>query len=179
MSCGCNRQNEKDLRTVYLEDIAIDTQVALPEFLLAERVTTDPMSGDRLHTITRLPMGRVMPNGTQENIFALSSNNDTLEVPTNQVRAGFVNNLGNGYAVQYDDATNVARFLILRLSDTNLAYCQSTGIVNLPGGHDYIVGADYYATADGTGEPTTASDSGRHLFYVLSRTQLLVDIRND
>lgn len=176
MSCGCNKNELKDFRAVYLEDVPIDANVSLPEYLLAERVVTDPLSGDNLHTITRLPIGRVLPNGFQDNIFALVANNEALEVPENQVRAGYIQVTGGGQAVQYAGGVNDPRFLILSVKEGQ-AYCQSTGVVNLLSGHDYVVGADYYASSDGSGEPTTDSESGQHLFYVLSRTQLLVDIK--
>ncbi len=175
MACGCNNQ-EKPIAVQHIKDVTVDALTDLPQYLLAIRDTADPMSGDTVETLVKLPTGRVLPNGTQDNVFALTANNEELDVPAKQVRAGRVQNLGSSYAVNYDDAENPARFIILG-TEADSALCISTGVANLLAGHEYIINQDYYASADGTGEPTTDPASGIRLFAPISRTQLLIDVR--
>lgn len=59
---------------------------------------------------------------------------------------------------------------------TDLLLVQSTGIVNILEGHDYIVGAQYYNSTDGSGEPTTDATSGQKLFIPISKTQLAINL---
>ena len=59
---------------------------------------------------------------------------------------------------------------------TDLLLVQRTGIVNILAGHPYIVGAQYYVSTDGTGEPVTDPTSGKKLFVPISQTQLAINL---
>jgi hypothetical protein len=59
---------------------------------------------------------------------------------------------------------------------TDLLLTQCAGVVNIPEGHSYILGAQYYASTDGSGEPVTDSTSGQKLFRVMSNTQLAINL---
>ena len=173
MACGCNK--EKPIDVQYLGNVAIDSLEELPENLLAERITTDELSGDTIHTLVRVPTKRIVPNGNLDNLFTVVANNDTLEVPEGQVRAGTVKNLGSSYSVVFDDSEEKALFLILGVGN-NKVTAQRVGVVNLLGGHDYVLLSQYYASADATGMPTTDDASGVKLFIPISKTQLLLNM---
>ena len=171
MSCGCGK--DKKIETQYLGDVAIDTLEDLPQYLLAERDVKDELSDDIVRSLVRIPTLRIAPSGNLDNVFAVVANNDSLEIPDGQVRAGAVVNLGSSYAVNYDDADNAAMFIMTK-KDGNRVLAQNCGIINILEGHEYVLLQDYYASADGTGLPTTDSASGVKLFTPISRTQLLV-----
>ena len=171
MSCGCGK--DKKIETQYLGDVAIDTLEDLPQYLLAERDVKDELSDDTVRSLVRIPTLRIAPSGNLDNVFAVVANNDSLEIPDGQVRAGTVVNLGSSYAVNYDDADNAAMFIMTK-KDGNRVLAQNCGIINILEGHEYVLLQDYYASADGTGLPTTDSTSGVKLFTPISRTQLLV-----
>lgn len=169
MSCP-----QKPIQTEYLGDLQIDSLDLLPEFLIAERDVTDPNSGDVVRALVRVPTGRLFPNGNYDNVTTLNPNNEDIVIPENQVRAGTIVNLASVNQVQYADAEKPAHFLMIGTL-AGMVLIQNCGVVNIPAGHQYIVGADYYVGENG--EPTTDSSiTGQHLFYALSKTQLAVEI---
>lgn len=171
-NCDCHG---KPIRTEYLGDVQVYTLEPLPDYLLAEADVEDPISGDLIHSLVRIPTTRIVPTGNLDNVTTLDPVNDELEIPENQVRAGFVHNYSNYYSVEYDTSDNQAEFLMIgTLGD--LVLIQATGFVTIPSGHSYVISQQYYASADGTGEPTTDSTSGRKLFIPISRTQLLINL---
>lgn len=173
MSCGCNK--DKQIETQYIGSVPIDNLEDLPEYLLAERDVKDELSDDIVRSLVRIPTLRIAPNGNLDNVFAVVANNDSLEIPDGQVRAGTVVNLGSSYAVNYDDADNPALFIMTE-KDGSRVLAQNCGVINILEGHDYALLQDYWASADSTGEPVTDSASGIHLFTPISKTQLLVNI---
>lgn len=179
MSCGCaeNRAkagcSNKTVETEYLGDVAIFALDSLPDYLLAEVDTEDPLSKDIIRTLVRVPTGRLFPNGAMANVTTLNPNNDELEIPEAQVRAGRVVNLASVNQVQYADAENPAQFLMLgKLA--GMVLIQASGTILIPQGHQYIIGADYYVGDNGA--PTTDPTSGQKLFIPISKTQLLVTL---
>lgn len=169
MSCGCDKN--KQVKTEYLGDIQIDLIESLPEYFLAERDVTDQETGVVVRSLVRVPSGRLFPNGTMANVFPLVANNPDIVIPERQVRAGLVKNLVSSTQVQYADAENPAMFLMVgTLADMLL--CQANGVVNMPNGHDYVIGAQYVVGENG--EPVTGE--GQKLFIPLSRTQLLLTL---
>ena len=170
MTCSCKNT---PVATQELRDVPYDTLESLPDFFLASRVLEDPVTGERKDTLTRVPSGKLFPAANMDNVFALAPNNDALEIPERQVRAGLVANLVSSTQVQYADLVGEAMFVMTgKLGGMVLA--QNTGVINMPAGHDYILCQQYYTGENG--EPTTDSASGQKLFIPISRTQLLINL---
>lgn len=170
MACSCK---DNSVQTQYLRDVPYDTLESLPDYFLAERDIEDPNTGEVKATLTRVPSGKLFPSANADNVFALTANNDTLEIPERQVRAGLVANLVSSTQVQLADAENPAMFILVgTLVDMVLA--QNVGVINMPAGHDYVITAQYYVGEGGV--PTTDDASGQKLFIPISRTQLLINM---
>lgn len=168
---NCN----KPVDTVYIADVPIDTLASLPDYILAERDVEDVTTGNVARTLVRVPAQKLFPNGNYANVAAIQPNNTALDIPEGQVRAGYVANEGSANVAKYADATHAPVFLMLGFS-TDLLLVQSTGIVNILEGHNYIVGAQYYLATDGSGEPVTDPTSGKKLFIPISQTQLAINL---
>lgn len=169
----CDKCKNKPMVTQYLGDIQIDALDSLPDFILAERDVEDPLSGDIIRSLVRVPAGKLFPNGNYDNVSAIVANNDELDIPDRQVRAGYVKNNVSSTQVLYADAENPAMFLMIG-ELTDMVLIQPTGVINMLAGHDYIIGAQYYAGEAGV--PTTDDASGQKLFIPISRTQLLINL---
>ena len=167
----CNRP----VKTEYIANVPIDNLATLPDFILAERDVEDVTTGNIARTFVRVPAEKLFPNGNYANVAAIQANNTAITVPDNEVRAGYVANEGAANVVKYADATHNPVFLMLGFS-TDLLLVQSTGIVNILEGHPYKPGLQYYAAADGSGEPVTDATSGQKLFIPISQTQLAINI---
>lgn len=163
------------VKTEYIGNVPLDTLATLPDYILAERDVEDVTTGNIARTFVRVPAQKLFPNGNYANVAAIQANNTAIDVPEGQVRAGYVANEGSANIVKYADENHAPIFLMLGFS-TDLLLVQSTGIVNILEGHDYIVGAQYYAAADGTGEPVTDPTSGQKLFIPISSTQLAINL---
>ncbi len=168
---NCNNKVE----TVKAGDIAIDSMVTLPDYILAERDVVNDETGNIKRELVRVPSVNLFPNANNDNVIGLPINNTAIVVPENQVRAGYVQNAVGGNIMQYADASNHARFLMLGTHTDGVMRVQNTGFVVIPNGHNYIVGAQYYLGENG--EPVTdASITGQKLFVPESRTVLSVKI---
>ena len=165
----------KPAKTEYIANVPIDNLADLPDFILAERDVEDITTGNIARTFVRVPAEKLFPNGNYANVAAIQANNTTITVPDNEVRAGYVANEGSANVTKYADASHNPVFLMLGFS-TDLLLVQSTGIVNILEGHNYIVGAQYYAADDGSGEPVTDPTSGQKLFIPISQTQLAINL---
>ena len=163
------------VRTEYIGDVPLDTLASLPDFILAERDVEDVTTGNIARTFVRVPAQKLFPQGNYANVAAIQANNTALDIPEGQVRAGYVANEGSANVAKYADASHDPVFVMLGFS-TDLLLVQSTGIVNILEGHNYIVGAQYYNSTDGSGEPTTDATSGQKLFKPISGTQLALNI---
>lgn len=163
------------VKTEYIGNVPLDTLATLPDYILAERDVEDVTTGNIARTFVRVPAQKLFPNGNYANVAAIQTNNTAIDVPEGQVRAGYVANEGSANIVKYADGNHAPIFLMLGFS-TDLLLVQSTGIVNILEGHDYIVGAQYYASADGSGEPVTDTTSGQKLFIPISSTQLAINL---
>lgn len=167
----CNRP----VKTEYIANVPIDNLATLPDFILAERDIEDVTTGNIARTFVRVPAEKLFPNGNYANVAAIQANNTALDIPANEVRAGYVANEGSANVAKYADSTHNPVFLMLGFS-ADLLLVQSTGIANILEGHPYIVGAQYFAAADGSGEPVTDATSGQKLFIPISQTQLAINI---
>ena len=161
----------KPIKAMSIREFDIDTLATLPDFLLAERDIADPATGNTISALVRLPMARVVPNGNLDNILALETNNEGIIVPDKQVRAVRMTAVGGTGIMEYADADHEAQFLAIG-EQAGQMLCISTGVLNFPEGHDYILAANYYVGEDGL--PTTDDASGQLLFTVISRTKILI-----
>lgn len=165
----------KPVETEYIANVPIDSLASLPDFILAERDVEDVTTGNIARTFVRVPAEKLFPNGNYANVAAIQPNNTALDIPEGQVRAGYVANEGSTNVAKYTDASHAPAFLMIGFS-TDLLLVQSTGIVNILEGHQYVVGQQYYDAADGTGEATTDATSGRKLFIPISQTQIAINL---
>lgn len=166
-----NTKCNKPIKTQYIRDLPIDNLDSLPDYILSERDVLDEATGTTIGSIVRVPSAKLFPTASLDNIFALEKNNTALTVPENQVRACYVANETSSIVMKYADATHPAMFLALG-EQAGMMLCQNCGVVNIPNGHAYVIGATYYTGANG--EPTTDSASGQKLFIPVSSTKLLV-----
>ena len=168
---NCNNKVE----TVNIADVAIDSLGSLPDYILAERDVLDQNSGIVKRTPVRVPSATLFPNVNNDNVIGLAVNNPAITVPERQVRAGYVTNEPGAVVMRYADATHHVMFLMLGLHTENIMRIQNTGFVNIPEGHSYVVGAQYYVGANG--EPVTDSTiTGQKLFIPISNTKLVVNM---
>lgn len=172
MNCGCNKQK---IETAYIGDLPLDNMETMADYFLMERDIEDQETGDIVRSIVRTPAGKVVPNGNYDNVAAIQANNVAIEIPEGQVRAVYIANEGSANVMQYTDATHEPVMLAIGTL-TDMVLVQNCGFVNIPGGHQYIIGQKYYDSADGTGEPTTEATSGRELFTPISSTKLAVKL---
>lgn len=171
MSCN----NKVEIKNI--GDIAIDTLASLPDFFLAERDIVSEDTGNMKRTSVRVPTAKIFPNANNDNVIGLAINNPAITVPENQVRAGYIANEPGANVMKYADASHKATFLMLGLHTDGIMRAQNTGFVNIPEGHSYVVGADYYVGENG--EPVTDSTvTGQKLFIPLSSTVLAVNMDN-
>lgn len=158
----------------YLGDLPIDSLESVADFFLAERDIEDERTGNTVRSIVRVPGSKLFPNANMDNIVALVSNNTAIKVPNNQVRAVYVANEGGSSIMKFADKDSHAVMLAVG-EYAGMILVQSTGFANIPEGHNYIIGVQYYVGENG--EPVTSAESGIKLFTPVSRTKLLVDIR--
>lgn len=169
MSC------DNKVETVNIANVAIDTLASLPDYILAERDITDDSTGNIKRTPVRVPSAKLFPNANNDNVIGLAINNTAITVPENQVRAGYVENAVGANIMKYAGDGHAATFLMLGLHADNIMRVQNTGFVNIPAGHSYIVGAQYYVGENG--EPVTdASITGQKLFIPVSGTVLAINM---
>lgn len=168
MSC------DNKVETVNIADVAIDTLASLPDYILAERDVTDDSTGNIKRTPVRVPSAALFPNANNDNVVGLAINNTAITVPENQVRAGYISNEVGALVMKYADANNPAVFLMLGEHTDGVMRVQNCGFVNIPEGHSYIVGVQYYVGENG--EPVTDSASGQKLFIPVSGTKLAVNM---
>ena len=156
----------------YIGDIPVDTLEELPEYILAERDVVDQTTGNVVRSIVRVPTGKIFPQANMDNIVALAPNNTAITIPENQVRAIFIANEGSAYVMNYADTTHAP--IALAVGKVNdLVLTQNTGVINIPEGHQLIVGQQYYVGANG--EPTT-TESDYKLFIPISATKLAINL---
>ena len=170
---SCNNK----VKTINIADVAIDNLASLPDYFLAERDILDEATGNTVRTPVRVPSATLFPNANNDNVIGLAVNNLAITVPERQVRAGYIANEVGANVMHYADASHPADFLMLGLHTDNIMRVQSTGFVIIPGGHQYIVDADYYLGENG--EPVTDSSiTGQKLFKPLSGTVLEMKMGN-
>lgn len=161
------------VKTVNIADVAIDNMATLPDYFLAERDVEDATTGNIVRTPVRVRSSDLFPNANNDNVIAIAINNAAIDVPANQVRAGYVDNQPGANVIEYAGPSNPAVFLMLGKHTDNTMRIQNTGFVNIPEGHSYVVGATYYLGEDGN-VSTDSSITGQKLFIPISNTKLAV-----
>ena len=164
----------KNVEIQDIADVPIDNIESVPDYFITERDITDPSTGNIVRSFTRTPGAKILPNGTLDNIVAFEANNTGLTVPNNQVRGVRVVNSGSANIIQYADTTHKPVMLAIGKTAGDLVLCQNCGFINIPNGHSYNVGQQYYQGA--SGEPTTSTASGFKLFIPVSSTRLAVNM---
>lgn len=167
---SCNQIGVQDV-----SELPVDTFQSTPDFVLGIRAVLDEQTGNMLNMFTRIPGNRIMPNGNNDNIFTLETNNPALTVPEGQVLPCYIQNTVTQTRVMSADSTHNADFLVLAVED-GIAFCQSVSAAFIPAGHDYdVYGAQYYLGTNG--EPVTDStQTGQKLFKPMNKYQILINM---
>lgn len=171
MNCdSCN----KPYTVEHVLDTDIDDLATIPDYFIAVRTIENPSTGAVIATPVRVPGARVMPTGNLANVTAITTNNATLEVPENQVRGGYIDVQPGGNIVRLAGTSHPAMFLMVGKYTDAKMLIQTTGFLNIPAGHNYIVGTQYYL--DEVGAPTTDSTvTGQKLFMPIDDYTLNVN----
>ena len=157
-----------------INDVDIDDLATIPDYFFGLRSIYNEDTGNTILTPIRIPGVRVMPTGNLANVIAMDTNNTSLVIPENQVRAGYLDIQPGGNIMRLSDATHEAMFLMIGNYANGKMLIQTTGFLSIPAGHQYIVGTQYYADEDGA--PTTDSTvTGQKLFMPLDDYTLSVN----
>lgn len=167
---NCN----KPYTITHVADLDIDDLATIPDYFLGIRAVEEESTGNTIYTPVRVPGARVMPTGNLANVIALDANNPDLTIPENQVMAGYLDVQPGGNIMKPTDGNHNAMFLMIGNYTNGKILIQSTGFLNIPKGHSYIVATQYYTGDDGY--PTTDSTiTGQKLFIPLDEYTLMVN----
>lgn len=157
-----------------INDVDIDDLATIPDYFFGLRSIYNEETGNTILTPVRIPGARVMPTGNLANVIAMDTNNTSLVIPENQVRAGYLDIQPGGNIMRLSDISHRAMFLMIGNYANGKMLIQTTGFLNIPAGHQYIVGTQYYADEDGA--PTTDNTvTGQKLFMPLDDYTLSVN----
>lgn len=165
---------KKPYTVMSINEVDIDNLASVPDYFLGMREVTDPATGDTITSPVRVPGTRVMPTGNLANVVALTSNNTALNIPEGQVLAGYVDTQIGGNIVKLAGGDNHANFLMLGTYGDGKMLIQTTGFLNIVGGHRYIVGQQYYLGENGEAV-TDSTVTGQKLFFPLDENILNVN----
>lgn len=169
--CGCNN---KPYTITHASELDVDDLATTPDYFIGIRTLKSETDGNTIYAPVRVPGERVMPTGNLANVVALTTNNPSLEIPENQVLAGYYDVQPGGNIMRLADATHHAQFLMVANYTNGKVLVQATGFLTIPAGHQYIVGETYYLGDNG--QPVTDSSiTGQKLFTVLSDTVLNIN----
>lgn len=144
-------------------EIDIDNLGTIPDYFLGMREIEDESTGSTIITPVRVPGERVVPTGNLANVIALFTNNPDLNIPDNQVRAGYIDVQPGGNIMRYASSSNAPMFLMIKSIDNGKMLVQTTGFLTIPNGHQYNVAQQYYLGTNG--EPVTDNTiTGKKLF---------------
>ena len=171
MSCKCN---EKPYTITNISEVDIDDLATIPDYFIGVREVESPTDGNTIYTPVRIPGARVMPTGNLANVIALATNNTALEVPENQVLAGYYDAQPGGNVMRLADSTHPAMFMMIKNYTNGKMLVQTTGFLTIEKGHNYIPLTQYYLGDDG--QPVTDSTiTGQKLFIPLDEYTLNVN----
>lgn len=158
--------NKKPYTIQHILDVDIDDLATIPDYFIGVRTVEDSSTGTVIATPVRIPGSRVMPTGNLANVTALETNNEALEIPENQVLAGYYDAQPGGNIMRLADTTHAAQFLMIGNYTNGKMLVQTTGFLNMPNGHQYIPLQQYYLGDNG--QPVTDSTiTGQKLFIAL------------
>lgn len=158
----------------YIGDLQIDNLESIADYFIAERDVLDEATGNTVRALVRVPGKKLFPNANMDNIVSLVTNNTGIKIPEGQVRAVYVENDGGTAVMRYAEGEKAGIMIAVGEFIDDMVLVQCTGFVNLPEGHSYILGAQYYAGENG--EPVTDSASGQKLFVPVSSTKLRINM---
>lgn len=171
MTCECGK---KPYTIEHILDTDIDDLATIPDYFIGVRTIENPSTGAVVATPVRVPGARVMPTGNLANVTAIPANNEAIVIPENQVRGGYIDVQPGGNIVRYGDDSHLAMFLMVSNYTNGKVLIQTTGFLNIPNGHQYVVGEQYYLGDNG--EPTTDPNvTGQKLFVALDDYTLNVN----
>lgn len=166
----------KEIGIVNSDELPVLEYASQVDYFIGVANVVSEHTDEMVETITLVPSETVVPQGNGANQFPLEANNTALSVPTGQVVPAYVQPGTIPNVVAPANSASNCDFLVLSV-DNGLAMCQSTGIVNFPAGHEYkVIGAQYYLSSTAGQVTTDATQTGRKLFKVLSRTQLMINM---
>lgn len=158
-----SRCDKKPYEIEYIGDVDIDDLATAPDYFIGIRSLTNGETGNTVYTPVRIPGARVMPTGNLSNVVAIDANNTAITVPEKQIRAGYIDVQPGGNIMKYADENNPAMFMIVAPYTNGKYLIQTTGFLRIDGGHQYLIGQQYYLGA--SGEPVTdPSITGQKLF---------------
>lgn len=164
----------KPYTVTHVSDIDIDDLATIPDYFMAVRAVEDKSTGNTIYSPVRVPGARVMPTGNLANVTAIDTNNPSLVVPENQVRAGYIDVQPGGNIVRNAGRNHTARFLMIGNYANGKMLIQTTGFLNIPAGHQYNIDRQYYLGENG--EPVTDSSiTGQKLFIPFDEHTLNVN----
>ena len=162
----CDKCNNKPYTVESIHDVDIDDLATLPDYLFGIREIADPSTGNTVLTPVRVPTKKIAPTANMANVVALTTNNPALEIPENQVLAGYYNTQPGGDIMLLADTTHAAQFLMIGNYSDGKMLVQTTGFLTIPAGHSYIPLQQYYLGDNG--QPVTDSSvTGQKLFIPL------------
>lgn len=169
-----NNCNKKPYAITHVSELDIDDLATIPDYFLAIRAVEDESDGNTIYTPVRVPGARVMPTGNLANIAAITTNNTSLEIPENQVLAGYMEVQPGGNVMRLADENHPAEFLMVSNYANGKMLIQASGFLTIPGGHQYTM-SQYYLGANG--EPVTdATVTGQKLFKPVDEYTLIVNM---
>ena len=168
------KECNKPYTITHVADLDIDDLATIPDYFLAIRAVEDPTDGNTIYTPVRVPGARVMPTGNLANVTALTANNPALEIPENQVLAGYLNGQPGGNIMMPAEPSHPAMFLMIGNYANGKILIQTTGFLTMPNGHSYIPLQQYYLGENG--EPVTDETiTGQKLFIPLDEYTLNIN----
>jgi hypothetical protein len=169
--CNCNK---KPYTITHVSELDIDDLATIPDYFLGIRAVESETDGNTIYTPVRVPGARVMPTGNLANVTALAANNTALEIPENQVLAGYYDAQPGGNVMKVADGIHRAMFLMIGNYTNGNVLVQTTGFLHFPNGHQYIPLVQYYVGENGM-PVTDETVTGQKLFMALDETTLNIN----
>lgn len=157
-----------------VSELSIWNLESLPDFFLAIASFEDKNTGEFTNTFVNVPAEKLFPAGALSGAFPLQTNNPDLTIPENGVLPIYVENQAIRNVVLPADGQNKADALAFQVIDGTVV-SKNAGVIEIMGGHNYIVGQVYYLATDG-GVTTDASQTGQRLFKPLSKSILAIQM---
>lgn len=164
----------KPYTITHVADLDVDDLATTPDYFLGIRAVESYSDGGAIYTPVRIPGQRVMPTGNLANVVALATNNTALEIPANQVLAGYYDAQPGGNVMRLANSSHAAMFLMVSNYANGKMLVQTTGFLTIPAGHQYIPLQQYYL--GNNGQPVTDNTiTGQKLFMPLDEYTLSIN----